>query len=196
MDFLFKTLQKCNEIFIFAGMMTTGQSLQRLFSKRAWYKNSGINGSTARIYKKRFLENRLDIKTQIKILTTFNFKLVQDMQWEEHINREEIRSNLLNSLRRGNAFWSYDASSVLQISDDKLVEMVLLYLDMDDIALLFQLFSRKTIKAVWKEKMLPQEPFYHSLNRLYAFLFFNIKDPDRYIRKHVNQQFKAIQWKD
>jgi len=63
--------------------MTTEQALYMLFKERAWWKDSGINESSARSYKKRFLNGRLEIKTQIRILNACGFKLVQQMQWEK-----------------------------------------------------------------------------------------------------------------
>jgi hypothetical protein len=176
--------------------MTTEQSLYQLFSKRAWYKHSGIKESTARVYKKRFMENKLELETRIKILRACGFKLVQEMQWEGQISQEQIKKNLIDKLHKERAFWFYKPSSELQISDDKLIEMVLLYLDLDDIHSLFQLFPKKRIQAVWKEKILSQEPFFHGMNRLYAFLLFDIKDPDRYIRDCVHKRYKSIQCRD
>jgi hypothetical protein len=76
------------------------------------------------------------------------------------------------------------------IQDEVLIEKTLLHLDIDDVKSLFMLFPQSRIKALWKEKMLSQEPMYHQLNRLYAFLFFNLKDPDRYIRNYVNNKHK------
>jgi len=64
--------------------MTTEQALNKLFSERAWWKNSGINESSARSYKKRFLEGKLEMETQIKILNTCGFRMVQQMQWENN----------------------------------------------------------------------------------------------------------------
>jgi len=64
----------------------------------------------------------------------------------------------------------------------------LLHLDLEEISLLFRLFPTRKIKRIWKEKMLRREPLYHNLNILYAFLFFRIKDPDRYIRQFVDDQ--------
>jgi hypothetical protein len=190
------SLQFCNDFCNFVFMMTTEQSLNLLFSKRAWHKHSGIKESTARVYKKRFMENKLEMETRIKILRACGFKLVQDMQWEEQIDHDQIKKTLIDKLKRENAFWSYKTSSSLQISDDKLIEMVLLHLDIDDIHSLFQLFPKKRIKVIWKEKILSQEPLYHDLNRLYAFLFFYIKDPELYIRNHVRKHFKSIQCMD
>jgi hypothetical protein len=63
--------------------MTTEQALNTLFCQRAWYKAFGIKESSARSYKKRFLEGRLELETQIKILKISGFRLVQQMQWEK-----------------------------------------------------------------------------------------------------------------
>ena len=41
-----------------------------------------------------------------------------------------------------------------------------------------------------------QEPMYHGLNRLYAFMLFGLKNPDRYIRDYKNKLFKSRLCKD
>jgi hypothetical protein len=172
-------------------MVTTQQALNQLFRDRAWWKDSGINESSARSYKKRFLEGKLELETQIKILNACGFQLVQQMQWEKKTENENLYKSLINKLHKENAFWSYDTSKIDQISDDALIEKVLLHLDIDDIQILFKLYPATKIKKVWKEKMLSQEPMYHGLNRLYSFLFFNIKQPDRYISNFNSKQYNA-----
>jgi hypothetical protein len=164
-------------------MLTTEQSLRRLFSRRGWHKGSELNESTARVFKMRYFENKLELETQMKVLKACGFKLKTEMQWEEEVDRE-------------NVFWSFDQSSLSEISDDVLIEKVLLYLDIDDIKLLFRLFPVKKIQPVWKDSMLSQEPMYHQLNRLYAFLFFEIQNPDKYIRDFKNKKHSSIQCRD
>ena len=105
---------------------------------------------------------------------------------------EEIREDLISKLHEEHVFWSYDKSKTGNISDEVLIENVLLHLDIDDILLLFKLFPGRKIQNVWKDKMLAQEPMYHGLNRLYSFLFFNIKHPDRYIRDFKNKRYKKL----
>lgn len=78
-----ETLLMCNGYLTFALSMTTEQALNKLFNERGWWRDSGINESSARSYKKRFLDGRLEIETQIKILNTCGFRLVQQMQWEK-----------------------------------------------------------------------------------------------------------------
>jgi hypothetical protein len=173
-------------------IMTTEQALNILFNERAWWKDSGINESSARSYKKRFLEGRLEIETQLKILNSFGFRVVQQMQWEKDLSKEQLYKSLINRLHKEHVFWSYDKSQISQISDDALIEKVLLHLDIDDIKALFKLYPKTKIQRVWKEKMLAQVPLYHGLNRLYAFLLFDIKHPDRYIRDFKNKRYKSI----
>jgi hypothetical protein len=112
------------------------------------------------------------------------------------MNKQKIHNDLINKLSKENAFWSYDNFLIDQISDDALIANVLLHLDIDEILCLFKLYPKKKIQQVWKNEMLSQEPMYHGLNRLYAFLFFDIKNPDRYIREFKNKQEKSFICKD
>lgn len=108
------------------------------------------------------------------------------------MKNEQIYIGLITKLHEEHTFWSYDNPSRDQIPDDILISNVLLHLDIDDITSLFKLFPKRMIKKVWKEKMLAQEPMYHGLNRLYAGLFFGIKNPDRYIRDFKNNRYKTL----
>jgi hypothetical protein len=144
----------------------------------------------------RYFENKLELETQIKVLKACGFKIKTEMQWEEKVDREQLRTILTENLKKENVFWSFDQPSFSEISDDLLIEKVLLHLDIDDIKILFRLFPVNKIKSVWKESMLSQEPMYHQLNRLYAFLFFEIKNPDRYFRDFRNKKYSSIKCRD
>lgn len=104
----------------------------------------------------------------------------------------QLRNILEKKLIEENAFWSYDKSSIVIIPDDVFIENVLLHLDIEDVQALFSIFPKKKIQKVWQEVVLSREPLYHNLNRLYAFLLFDIKDPDRYIRFYKNKHIKSI----
>ncbi len=118
------------------------------------------------------------------------------MRWKDKIDCERLKSELAEKLKMEHAFWSVDPSSLSVIPDEVLIEKTLLHLDIEDVKSLFVLFPLARIKALWKEKMLSQEPLYHQLNRLYAFLFFNLKNPDSYIRNYVNNKHRSIQCMD
>jgi hypothetical protein len=108
------------------------------------------------------------------------------------VNHKQLRKRLEKKLIEGNAFWSYDKSSIVVIPDDVLIEKVLLHLDIEDVQALFFLFPKKEIKKVWQDVVLPREPLYHNINKLYAFMFFDIEHADRYIRYYKNKHIKSI----
>lgn len=83
------------------------------------------------------------------------------------MSSKAIKQNLLKKLKQEHCFWSYNESSIKEVSDDLLIEKTLLYLDLDEINLLFQLYPFKKIKQVWLERLVPQRGI-----SLYAEPFF------------------------
>lgn len=67
--------------------------------------------------------------------------------------KEDARKQLFRKLKKENCFWSYDVSKMMSISDESLIEHVLLYLDIEDINQLFLLFGYKKVKRVWLDRV-------------------------------------------
>ena len=103
-----------------------------------------------------------------------------------------IRDKLSNKLIESNWFWSNNIIDVDQIPDDILIEKTLVYLDVDDIKLLFKIYPSKKIKQVWLERLVIQGDYYRRLNRLLAWLYFDIKKPDRYLNRIINDHNKKL----
>ena len=89
------------------------------------------------------------------------------------------REILLKKLKEKNAFWSYSDSK--DPDDASLVENVLLSLDISETDLLFKIYEKEFIREVWEKRVLVQEPYYHGLNRFYAWFYFGINDPDEFL---------------
>ena len=106
----------------------------------------------------------------------------------------KIKRNLINSLKKLNAFWSYNVPDISEttINDDMLIEKSLVHLDIADLKKLFSIFPYKKIKEVWKNQLCVQEPYYHGLNILLAYLYFDIKNPDRYLKTISNRNLKSL----
>jgi len=102
-----------------------------------------------------------------------------------NIDKEILSQKLIQR----NSFWSVKIPP--EIPDDVLIEKTLIYLDLEDINQLFRLFSFKKIKHVWRSRVVTQGDYYHTLNKLLAWMYFGIKNPDRYIKttitKHINR---------
>ena len=108
---------------------------------------------------------------------------------------KDIRSLLLRKLKKENCFWSYDVSKIDAISDESLIEYVLLYLDIADINKLFSLFGYKKVKRVWLERVAPQGEMFRQYNILYAWYYFGAKRPEAYVKsietRHLNRLLTA-----
>jgi len=128
-------------------------------------------------------------KSSLTITNHLNFILLLSMSAQQ-----KIKNSLFNSLIKLNAFWSYHSSDITEkaINDEMFIEKALVHLDIEDLNKLFCLFPYKKIKEVWKNQLCIQEPYFHELNVLLAYLYFNIKDPDRYLKKINNRHIQSL----
>lgn len=104
---------------------------------------------------------------------------------------EKIKSELFRKLKEKNCFWSYDVSKIVDISDEALIEHVLLYLDIDDINKLFSHYGYKKVKREWLDSVAPQGERYRTLNVFLAWYYFGAKRPEAYVKtietRHINR---------
>jgi len=109
-------------------------------------------------------------------------------------NKQKIKNNLLVSLKKLNAFWSYNAADISEktISDELFIEKSLIHLDIPELKDLFLLFPQKKIKEVWKNQLCVQEPYYHETNTMLAYLYFDIKNPDKYLKTISKTNLKSL----
>ncbi|MDP2334984.1 MAG: hypothetical protein Q8N05_00750 [Bacteroidota bacterium] len=105
-----------------------------------------------------------------------------------NIDKEILSKKLIER----NCFWSYKMRQDTPIPDDILIEKTLIYLDLDDINKLFKLFPNRKIKQVWRNRLVIQGDYYRSLNKLLAWLYFDIKNPDKYIKTAVSQHVNKL----
>ena len=98
-----------------------------------------------------------------------------------------LKQQIADKLVHRKLFWSYNAVNSSDIPDEVLIEKVLIHLDVDDIDRLFLIFSWKKIREVWLKEVVIQDPFYHSMNILLAYLYFHIRKPEAYIEKYIRR---------
>lgn len=108
--------------------------------------------------------------------------------------KQSIRNLLCEKLIAKNAFWSYEVKSYDSIPDEEIIEKCFIILDMDDIDLMFEIFPRKRIFQVWREKMAIQGEYMQMLNIMIAMYYFGIKEPEKYLarieKQHINNLLK------
>ncbi len=106
--------------------------------------------------------------------------------------KQSIRNHLCEQLIAKNAFWSYDVKSFEAIPDEELIEKCFTALDIDDINLMFELYSRKQIQQVWRRRMAIQGEYMQRLNVMIAMYYFGIKEPEKYLAKAEKQHINKI----
>ena len=75
-----------------------------------------------------------------------------------------VKPYLIEKLKQEHCLWSYDNASIHDMPDDMLIELVMLYLDIDEINMLFRIFSYKKMKRAWIENVVAQGERYYNLN--------------------------------
>lgn len=105
-----------------------------------------------------------------------------------------IKLELLEQLKGENAFWSYDKESVTpaKIGDELLIALTMRYLDLAEIKQLFRIFSKRKIKEAWKKILVPEGEYLYTLNRFFAWYYFNAKRPDAYLKSLQTRQLNKI----
>ena len=89
-------------------------------------------------------------------------------------------------------YWSYDHSTISakNIPDEILITKTLIYLDIEDINLLFHYYKPDFIKKVWREHVAIQGDYLRTLNQFLAWYYFNIKKPGRYLKTIETKRIK------
>ena len=94
----------------------------------------------------------------------------------------EIKGYLIKRLKEDNCLWSYNYSTIEDIPDDVLVELVMLYLDIDEINMLFRLYPYAVVKRAWLSNVVAQGERYYQLNTFFAWYYFHAKRPRSYVK--------------
>lgn len=114
---------------------------------------------------------------------------------DKNINREEIKRNLFEKFKKENAFWSYDSNLITSesLQDDQFIALTMRYLDLPDIDQLFKIFSVQKIKNAWKNILVPEGDYLFTLNRFFAWYYFNAKRPDSYLKSIQTRYLNSLQ---
>ncbi len=104
-----------------------------------------------------------------------------------------LEEGLLLKLRKHNSFWSFDMENQTSVPAEILIEKTLVYLDIEDINLLFKIYPYNKIKQVWRDRLAIQGPYYARLNKLLAWMYFDIKNPERYLKTIERNHLKSFQ---
>ena len=95
---------------------------------------------------------------------------------------EHKKQVLWRQLEQMGCLWSYAKDAMFD--DDLLIEKALLYLEFEDLHKLCALYPMRRIQNVWRQRLVSQGDYYGIINWLLAAMFFDIKKPDRYLKRY------------
>lgn len=119
------------------------------------------------------------------------YNVFQALKKESTELRQKQKNFLIARLFEVGRFWSYEKSQVEHtISDEQIISETLQALDIAEVNMLFEIYPQHLIKKIWLTQLVPQGDYLYATNRVYAWLYFGIKMPDRYLHtmmtKHIN----------
>ena len=109
---------------------------------------------------------------------------------EEEIKRqkmEDIQSrkmSIVKKIKAAGGLWSYQGIPE-HLDDDSIIEASLMHLELEDMPMLFDIWSKSHLKRIWKERMVSQGKRLNILNYILAVKIFKIKNPDKYILRYA-----------
>lgn len=105
-------------------------------------------------------------------------------------NLERKKRLLWQHLEKKGCAWSY-VKKPKNIDDELLIEKALLYLEFEDLHKLNEIYPMHYLREVWRKRLVSQGAYYDIVNWLLATMFFNIKNPDRYLKRYGKPRMEA-----
>lgn len=99
-------------------------------------------------------------------------------------SKDEKRMMIMEKIKENGGFWSYSGRPE-HMDDDSVIEASLVHLDLEDLPLLYDIWSKAHIKKVWKERLVSQGKRMNILNYILAVKLFAINNPDKYITRYA-----------
>jgi len=99
-------------------------------------------------------------------------------------SKEDKKLAIMGKIKENGGFWSYRGIPE-HLDDDSVIEASLVHLDLEDMHLLFGIWSRAHIKRVWKEHLVSQGKRMNVLNYILAVKLFAINNPDKYLIRYA-----------
>ena len=105
-------------------------------------------------------------------------------------NLESKKLALWQQLAKMGCLWSYEKSQK-GFDDEVLIEKALLYLEFEDLYKLDELYPKKLQREIWRKKLVSQGNYYGIINWLLAVMYFDIKQPDKYLKRYGKPRLEA-----
>ena len=108
----------------------------------------------------------------------------KEINEQQTVSMKEKRHIILEKIKANGGFWSYRGIPE-NLDDDAVIEAALVHLDLEDLPLLFRIWSKAHIKLVWKERLVSQGKRMNIRNYTLGEKFFEIQNPEEYLKRNA-----------
>lgn len=112
------------------------------------------------------------------------FLVKKELEGNQMESKQEKKLLIMEKIKNNGGFWSYSGIPE-HLDDDSVIEASLIHLDLEDLPLLFGIWSKAHIKKIWKERLVSQGKRMDILNYILAVKLFAIQTPDNYIKRYA-----------
>ena len=94
------------------------------------------------------------------------------------------KMEILKKIKIAGGLWSYRGIPE-NLDDDSIIEAALVHMDLEDMPMLLEIWSKSHLKQVWKERLVSQGSRMNVLNYILAVKFFGVHHPDNYLARYA-----------
>ena len=107
-----------------------------------------------------------------------------EMQRQNIVDMQGRRMAVLERIKAAGGLWSYQGIPE-HLDDDSIIEAALVHMELEDLPMLFQIWSKSHLKRVWKERLVSQGKRMNILNYILAVKLFGVRHPDNYLARYA-----------
>ena len=130
------------------------------------------------------IDEALDFPSGTIAMTQTRYLVSKEISEKQTESMNEKRYIILEKVKANGGFWSYQGITE-SLDDDAVIEAALVHLDLEDLPLLFGIWSKSHIKRVWKERLVSQGKRMNVLNYILAVKLFEIRNPEEYLKRNA-----------
>lgn len=112
-------------------------------------------------------------------------QVAMELQRQEVQDLQSRKMAILKKVKAAGGLWSYQGIPE-HLDDESIIEAALVHMDLEDLPMLFGIWSKSHLKRVWKERLVSQGKRMNILNYILAVKLFGVKHPDNYLARYAH----------
>lgn len=118
------------------------------------------------------------------------FQVEKEKQKQQGSRVQQQIRKILEKIKANGGLWSYDGIPD-KLNEDAVIEAALMHLELEEMPLVFKVWSRAHVKRIWKERLVSQGSRLGVLNYILAVKVFTINNPDQYLSRNANARYHS-----